>query len=132
MLFMTREKAHRLTIVKSFVDVIHKYQLSTNNSLFQGSPRYGVSRMTIPEFDLTFDRSVTRGWPVSHDTWDMEISTPELLVSIQVTNPINVWVVWADLATQPKSKWTFDSVGDLGSLSDVELWLKLNWPIDSE
>ena len=129
---MTREKKHQVALVKKFVDTIHQYQQATNNSLFWGSPRHGVSRMSIPQFDLTFDRQVTRGWPASHDTWEMEIILPDCLVSIQVTNPITMWAGWTDLATQPKCKWTVEIVGDLASLTEVEMWLKLNWPIDSE
>ena len=127
---MTREKKHQVDLVKGFVDTIHQYQRATNNSLFWGSPGYGISRVSIPEFDLTLDRKFTRGWPINHDTWEIEITTLDVLVSVQVITPMSVWFLWEDLPTMPKAKWTVEIAGDVNCLSEVSTWLKLNWPID--
>lgn len=126
---MTREKQYQVEVVKKFVDTIHQYQRATNNSLFWGSPDYGITRACIPAFDLSIDRKVTRGWPINHDTWAIEITSPDVLVSVQVITPVSCWVLWEDLPTMAKAKWTVETVGDVTCLNDVGSWLKLNWPI---
>lgn len=126
---MTREKQYQVEVVKKFVDTIFKYQRATNNSLFWGSPDYGISRASITEFDLTLDRKFTRGWPINNDSWTIEITAPDVLVSVQVITPISTWVWWEDLPNAHKAKWTVETVGDVTCLNDVGSWLKLNWPI---
>jgi hypothetical protein len=131
---MTREKMHQVTVVKEFVDLIHKFQRATNYSLFSGSPSWGVSRISIPEFDFTFDRGLSRGWADAAksfpDTWEMEIVTPDVLVSARVSTPVSFYTMWEDLSTKLNAKWNVEIVGDLSSLSDVSTWLKLSWPVD--
>jgi len=133
---MTREKQYQVEVVKKFVDTVHQYQRATNNSLFWGSPSYGINRATIPEFDLTMDRAYSVGWANAAksipDTYEIEICTPDVLVSVRVTTPPSSWITWHDLTTLSKAKWTVETVGDVSCLNDVSTWLKLNWPIDSE
>ena len=130
---MTREKQYQVEVVKKFVDTIHQYQWATNNSLFWGSPRHGVSRMSLPEFDLVVDRSYARGVRYedkpSYDKWKIEISSPNLLVAVHATSPISMWITWEDLSTRSQVKWTVETVGDVNCLSEAITWLKLNWPI---
>ena len=135
---MTREKKQQLEVVKGFVDTIHQYQRATNNSLFWGSPRWGVNRSCIPLFDLTFDRCYSRGssaysnWADGSkdipDTWEFEISTPDLLASVKVTAPVCYWTLWDDVVTSAKAKWKVEIAGDVSCLNDIIAWLKLNWP----
>jgi hypothetical protein len=132
---MTREKQHRMNKILAFVDLFHKFQRASSNSLFAGSPRWGVARYSIPEFDLILDRSFTPGWTDGGNstpaTYQLEISSQEVMVSVTITVPYDPWPQWDHITYNTRAKWSVEWTGDLEVLDGVEVWMKFNWPIDS-